>query len=59
VCVFLVEIQDISCQSLSNLAYENDKIRVLIAQLGGIKAILSAMERHVDDEELQWHALQA
>jgi hypothetical protein len=52
------EIQDISCQALSNLSYENDKIRVLIAQLGGIKAVLSAMERHVDEEELQWHALQ-
>jgi hypothetical protein len=51
-------IQDLSCQALSNLAFENDKMRVVVAQLGGISAILSAMKNH-HDETLQWHALQA
>lgn len=52
-------IQDLACQSLSNLAFENDKMRVVVAQLGGISAILRAMKKHQEDEILQWHALQA
>ncbi len=53
-----VDIQDLSCQALSNLAFENDKTRLVIAQLGGISAILTAMTTHLNDEDLQYHALQ-
>jgi hypothetical protein len=52
------EMQDLACQALSNLSYENDKIRVLIAQLGGVRSVLAAMTAHVGNEELQWHAMQ-
>jgi hypothetical protein len=52
-------IQNLGCQLLSNLAYENDKIRVVAAQLGGILAIITAMKAHRHEEQLQWHALQA
>ncbi|KAG7343440.1 Armadillo/beta-catenin-like repeat protein [Nitzschia inconspicua] len=54
-----VTIQDLSCQALSNLAFENDKMRLVVAQLGGISAILKAMSNHQQDENLQWHAIQA
>mmetsp|Transcript_983 Transcript_983/g.1532 ORF Transcript_983/g.1532 Transcript_983/m.1532 type:complete len:210 (+) Transcript_983:215-844(+) len=55
----VVEIQNAACQGLFNLAYENDKVRVLIVQLGGIGTILGAMETHLDKEEIQYHGLQA
>jgi hypothetical protein len=29
-----------------------------MAQLGGVRVILSSMECHIEDEEIQWHALQ-
>jgi hypothetical protein len=51
-------VQDLSCMALSNLAFENDKMRVVIAQLGGVSLILEAMTTHLEEEDVQFHAMQ-
>ena len=52
-------VQDLSCMALSNSAFEADKMRVVITQLGGVALILEAMRTHVAEEDLIFHALQA
>ncbi|KAL3909309.1 MAG: hypothetical protein SGARI_002666 [Bacillariaceae sp.] len=51
-------IQCLACLTLSNLAFENDKTRVVVAQLGGVSLVLEAMKTHLSDEDLQFYALQ-